>query len=634
LATPCEETAIASVVGAGDAIHIGHVRQPWVQLSGGWSGDVRIEVSLDGDDWFEIGFGAQPGDVFRVPATCQYMRLRAVSLLGEATAIVRGWQTRDGLQFRQRRPREQSKATESVISTQLYFYDNAEAQDGALTSLADKSGNDRTLTVAGGTASPVAMPRSPRMNLRPVIGFNDGLAQRMWDAASDAATYATQLTATAGGFGFFWKGKLLDSNTVDASLWGNWDDGTSNQNAFNLTYNGTYLIPYLTSKAGGGTVHIGTNTAQSDGRVALLPGDKIAVTGMIHIAAKTWTLKVIRARRDRNDAGPFVINASGSWSTAVDSGAADFGIVLGAFGGHGTSNVSGHHLEVLSVFLLGADSAAEVAELEAAVAARSDYALRVPDYTSNPIVAADFEVDGIHWKKAGATHWATNAIAAEQAMVERLGLNDGREINSAALGDSRLGGHVPTDGTLGVDDPRAQLAAGTFVGFTHVGYGPVDDGSGNDASKFSFARSAYVIRSQGSGGGAQLGHSQRSPHSASIDKFVDALTGTHPLADLWHVLLGVNCLVGVPDVNRLAWEQADELLRLLEFIIEQRQLVDGFTPGIILYLEPITLTTTTGLPQRAIREFNAGVLRVAAALEAAGVEVIVVDLNDGTYHNP
>lgn len=102
---PCQlSISVPASPATGDPIRIDEVRRPWIQLAGSWTGDVRLEVSLDGTNYVEFSKAVAPG-VFELPSIAKYLRCRTVAMTGTPTGDVAGWHVRDGLPFRSSRAR-------------------------------------------------------------------------------------------------------------------------------------------------------------------------------------------------------------------------------------------------------------------------------------------------------------------------------------------------------------------------------------------------------------------------------------------------------------------------------------------------------------------------------------------------
>ncbi len=186
-------------------------------------------------------------------------------------------------------------------------------------------------------------------------------------------------------------------------------------------------------------------------------------------------------------------------------------------------------------------------------------------------------------------------------------------------GDSRFAGSNAT--LIGTNDMRAILQAGSYT-YTRVAVGPADDGSGT-ASAHHFAHSGYLTRTWSS----NLGLSPRTPGVGSLDQAV----GVGKLfndTQIWHLMVGINELDTVASAAR---DWVDEVVRIVEYLVTTQQAQAGITPGFVLYTEPATGITTTGLVQRTIRARDRG-YRIALAHLNTLTTVKLVDTNDATYY--
>jgi hypothetical protein len=180
--------------------------------------------------------------------------------------------------------------------------------------------------------------------------------------------------------------------------------------------------------------------------------------------------------------------------------------------------------------------------------------------------------------------------SAEQSIVTALGLTG--SIKVGVVGDSRMQGTGAT--IVGTNDARAIMQSGS-LGFTRVAVGPIDDGSAS-ASKQHFARSAYVTRTIPRGT-LQVGHSQRSPHTLSIDSYVG------PGKSFNDTKIWVDC-IGVNESALNQWNYVDEWVRMCEYRITQQVALTGVLPTFVLVNEPTTGATTTGPQQYMLRARN------------------------------
>lgn len=482
--------------------------------------------------------------------------------------------------------------------------------DGTITSIADASSNARTLSVSGtASARPAGLPRNGAENGRPVIGLNSGLSQYAQDTAGDAAAFWGRMHLAACGF-------VAEIQGLDASAEGQdfgTFNGSSNGNTFSLSRSSTQLLIYWTSTTGGGTVHILASTTAN----AIRPSDTFRITAL-HQSDKSWSITIQRRKRIASESTPSPIVLTGSYSSTVAAGNAPAGITFGNYTGLAGTFKSAK-IDTLVCFTIDATTPNVVAQLEAMLDGYTEVPFVSYAATGALLRASDFDADNVHWNDTGHARAAAAGITAEQAIASALGWSGSKNI--AVIGDSRFTG---TGASSLATAFRRKLADGPFTGFTHLGYGPIDDGGGDAASKQHFARSGYITRTVA----AQLGHSQRSPHSVSIDVHINAATGTHRAADLWHICIGINQMNASLTVNN-TWDYGNELLLMCEYIIAQRALFDGGVPAFILYTEPITTTTTTGLLQRLIRAYNREIHYVAQRLRQY-TTCYVVQLNDET----
>jgi hypothetical protein len=498
----------------------------------------------------------------------------------------------------------------------LAYYCNTAALEGSLASISDLSGNARTLAVSGtASARPIGYPRNVEQGFSPVYTFDSSSAQYAQDQLADKLTYWQPVHQP--GIAIVWATQLMDGTGTDRMIWGNWGGATANQNSLSACYDGTNHTIYSTSKAGGGIQHLGGASGQVDTRIALRPGD--CIVGSLQVTSgRATTLRVTRQARDTADNSglPTLTTISGTYGTTPDTGAPDFGMTFGAFGGLGSP--CAHRMFAFLAARYDASTPGKVARMESWLASRLTFPLASPDVTATLTYPTHFS-DTKHQNDAGHLIVANGVIAALQSIGSALGWSGTKRIGW--IGDSRPAGTGAS--VLGTTDMRGKTAGGTYTGWTYLGYGPIDDGSGNANSKFHFARSAYITITDG----ATLGHSPYAPHSVSLDVFVNAATGTHKIADCYVIMLGVN-----EDTNQHR-DFVYEYLRKCEYLIAQRRLVDGATPAFVLVTEPVTGNTTTGPEQRLLRARNRGYSPIARQLISLGSAVRIVETNDLTYNH-
>ncbi len=495
----------------------------------------------------------------------------------------------------------------------LYMGDAA-ADNTAFASIADQSGNGRTLVVSGTAAErPTSFPRNWLQGGAPVIAFDASKSQYAQDQTAGFAAYsvhtnqpntycavAVEVYGLSGG---------------EEQICGNWDFASANRNAWGIMLDGPTgsVLWRKLSTTGGGTQHIAaTNVA------GLRPGDAVYIEAWD--AAKSWTLRVTRRARDDSDnsGADTVTTVTGSYATTADTSDHVTGITLAT-----RSTLAAVFCQcrimMLAEGVYGATTAADLVRLSAWVAARQSYALLACDAEAVLTYPTDYS-DATHFDDSGFAILAAAGIVQEQAIATARGWAVAK--NRGVIGDSRLMGTGAS--VLGTTDFRAVLAAGPFTGgYAPIGYGPIDDGAANANSKKHFARSGYTTRSQT----AQTGHSQRSAHAASLDVFLNSATGTHRSVDVWHHMIGVNDLV------QYERDGVDEWVRWVEYMTAQRIAFDGVTPAHVLYLEPVTGTTTTGTLQRTIRSRNRAYRRAVVYLRSLGYLVKLINTNDLTYHH-
>jgi hypothetical protein len=503
--------------------------------------------------------------------------------------------------------------------------DNHLATVGSFSSgIADRSPGLRTLSTDATTSKqPVGRDRSWSVKGEPVISFSDGDLQYAQDTAGDAPTYYGY--AHMPGSGCVCEIQLGDA-AAGSQLFGSWIAGSSSTPAFAAFWIGTAGSEQLKIfTVSGGVTHV--NAATPAG--ALRAKDRVRFVFRNELA-KTWTLDVTRMARDINDNGghPTVLTTvSGSYAT-TPSGNASSGWTFGAYGNL-SAPFHAMRLHLMASFTIGASTTSDIADLVAYLSNRCDYNVLTADVYQPLNVVTDFNADLKHQNDSGHAKLAAAIAIAEQAVIDELGATGTFRV--MAVTDSRK---TTAASVVGTTDWAALLAAHPFTGgVAHVGYGPVDDGGGNPASKFGDGQSGWIHRSVA----GTPGHSPRTPHAGSLDAVVNAVSGTHPLADLYIDYTGINEVIGVGTSLANFWDFGDEAIYSIEFRVEQRRLKDGVTPAFILVLEPGTGTTTNGLAQSSLRALNveqgsAGVAFLRA--KYPGIIIKVVDPNDYTINAP
>lgn len=489
-----------------------------------------------------------------------------------------------------------------------YGYDNSTGAAGALASIPDRSTNGRTLTVSA--SQPQGFPRNWDERGQPVLALDATQSQYAQDAAGDALTYAQFFHQR--GVGICIRAQLSTTTGV-AVILGNWNVTTSNQCARSLYYDvATDQLAFVTtSTLAGGTIHINQKLPAG----AIEAGDVITAR-FLHFADGTWSLDVTREART----APIGDVATTYSYTGTDGGAPAnaapaYGLAIGARGDH-TNYFATVNVFSCAVFTIGATTTADVATWLAYVRGACDFSLLAYDGVARLTYPTNY-ADTVHQNDSGQAIIAAQGVTRESAVRARTGRNTGTQ-RSGDMGDSRL--DLTGASVAGVTNVRALLQAGAYS-FTRVASGPVDDGTGT-ASRFHFARSAYTTRSIG----AQSGHSQRTPSATTWDNWVGAAKSFNDVS-LFHVLIGINDLSGV-STFKLDW--VDELVRILEFTAQQQLAQVGYAPGVVLYTEPVTGSTTTGQLQHLIRARNRSYMAAVRYLRTF-MEVDIVDLNDPTY---
>ncbi len=495
----------------------------------------------------------------------------------------------------------------TAFSNLLYAYDNSPQQEATLSSVTDRGPGGRTLTVNGtASAQPRAFPRNWEQNGQGVLSFNGGANCYAQDQAADKLTYATPLHQA--GIAFVVRCEI-GGLTSASPIFSNWGGATSNQNALTLEYDDTdssqKIRVYVTSKTNNGTIHILATSVAGE----IQKGDVVTIT-FKHKTDKTWSLKYVREGRFPGD--PRVTRTvTNSYSSTIHTGAPDYGLTIGAYGGLGTFHSTRIHS--LAIMQIGATTDAEITAWEDALAARCNFGWLSWDY--DQALALANMTDGKHWNASGDEIVGSHLIVLEQAAVTALGATG--TVKVGVVGDSRLT-------NTGASGARGQ--AQTYASFTRSAVGPVDDGTGR-AERYHFARSAYVTRTNT----ANSGHSQRSTHANSIDNFIGA-SKSYNDTQIFDWVCGINEIAGAGLARPLEWDYCDEECRIFEYLRETCIAQSGVTPGFVILSEPITGTTTIGIEQRRIRTRNRARHAMIAALRARGFVVKYGNLNDQTYY--
>lgn len=490
--------------------------------------------------------------------------------------------------------------------------------DGALSSgIADRSSNARTLSVsATGSAQPVGYSRGWCFNAQPIFRLKSTSSQ--WAQDQGAASYWNRLHRFTGTT-IVWHGQLIENATAEGVLLSTWGGATSNQNAISINFlYATEQVRFIvTSKVAGGTVHVSTYTTANELHV----GDVITIVWVMR-SDNTWEARIVRRGRFPGQADATVTVSGTKGGGTPDSGDGDFGPTFGAYGGRATGLISS---DVAECFILSRAitlGGAEHTQILDWIDAR--YAFDFLSFDGEQLLAAASDyTDGTHWDDSGHDKVGDLLWTLQQAASTQLGVSSGT-LRVGVLGDSRLAGTGAS--ALGTTDAKAILAANASgAAYTHLGVGPVNDGSANTASRNSFARSGYTTRTNG----VSSGHSQRTTSATTIDNYVGS-GDSYNATKLWHIALGVND-VDTTAAAREAHEYVDELVRMVEFVHAQ-QVAEGTTPGFTLITEPVTGDTTTGAQQRLIRARNRAYHKAVAHLRALGYVVVFGNSNDTTYN--
>lgn len=485
----------------------------------------------------------------------------------------------------------------------LYAYDNDYMAETVLASVTDRSANNRTLTVdATASKRPIAFPRSWEQNGQPTISFDGAASCFAQDQSGSKLTYAAPLHQA--GIAVALRCQVLGTGPI----LGNWGGATSNQNALSIEFNaGTAVLTvYSLSKAGGGTQHIAAVTTANNVRI----GDVFTLIYQ-HKTDKTWTVRIVREARNTNDS-QLVIPLSGSYGTTIDTGTCDFGLTIGAYGGLATFGSSRIHS--LAIMQINSKTTSELAQWESTLSARCNFPFLAYDSDLLLTYPTDYS-DATHWDDSGHAIVGARMIALEQAAVTALGATG--TVKVGCIGDSRYAG----TGASAVGTTSCRAIAQSGATFTRAAVGPVDDGGGT-ASKFHFARSGYITRTNSA---PQSGHSQRTPSATTIDAFIATYSDTK----VWDVCIGVNDISGA---KPLELDYVDELVRIITYLYDTQRSTYGVTPAFVLVNEPVTGTTTTGPLQRTIRARNRAYHAAVAYLRALGITVKLGNINDASYN--
>lgn len=494
----------------------------------------------------------------------------------------------------------------------------SDGTDGSMASgIADRSTNARTLNVSGtGSAQPVALPRVWALNGRPAVRFKSTSTQYAQDQGSLA--YWNRLHRFQGTT-IVWKGAILGTTTTGV-LMSTWGGGTSNQNAISVNWLGATEQIQLacTSKVGGGTVHVNATTTAN----VLHVGDVLTIIWVMR-SDNTWEARITREGRFPGQADSTITLTGSKAGGTPDSGNGDFGPTFGAYGGLATGLMSSDMAEcfVLSeaITLDGPDHEAITDWLDGL------YDVTFLSYDGENLLTypTDYS-DTTHWDDSGHDIVGDLLWTLQQAAATQLGVSSGT-LRVGVLGDSRLMGTGAS--AVGTTDARAVLAANALgAAYTHLGVGPINDGSGNAASANHFARSGYATRTNS----ASSGHSQRTTSATTIDNYVGA-SKSYNATKLWHITLGVNEIVGTTQAAQEQYEYVDELVRMVVFAYDS-QVAQGTTPGFTLCTEPVTGTVTTGPAQRLIRARNRAYHSAVAYLRSLGYVCVFGNTNDTTYN--
>ena len=494
-----------------------------------------------------------------------------------------------------------------------YLYDNRTLADGSIgTTLADRSSNGRTLTCSGtATAQPVGSPRSFEFNAQPALILSSIQSQYAQDQAADKLTYAGFLHQA--GVAVALRFQVMTA-TANSPILTNWGGATSNQNALTILYEGAaeQITVYVTSKTGGGTIHIAAVSTAGEIRC----GDVVTLT-FEHKTDKTWILTYTREKRANSGTNSAAVTrvVTGSYASTISSAACDFGLTLNAYGGLATFGANRIH--TAAVMTIGSSTTAELALWRASVAQTQSFTLETPTSDNALVYATDFG-DATHPDDSGMVKLGALMIACEQAVVTALGATG--TIKCMVIGDSRFAGSLAS--VIGTTDARALAQAGAT--YTRSAVGPVNDGSGG-ASRFHNAISGYVTRTTSI---PQTGHSQRSASGTSIDAHVGPGKAYNDTR-IFTFLLGVN------DEGSNGFMQRDfvhELGLMIEYIYAAVIASGNLAPGFVLITEPVTGTTTTGPLQRRLRARNRAYSALKQRLAAEGIVLRLGNANDESYN--
>lgn len=494
-----------------------------------------------------------------------------------------------------------------------YLYDNRTLADGSIgTTLADRSANARTLTCSGtATAQPVGSPRGFEFNAQPALIMSSIQSQYAQDQAGSNLTYAGFLHQA--GVAVALRFQVL-SSVANSPILTNWGGATSNQNALTILYEGgtEQITVYVTSKTGGGTIHIAAVSTAGEIRC----GDVVTLT-FEHKTDKTWILTYTREKRANSGTNAAAVTrvVSNSYANTIDATACDFGLTLNAYGGLATFGAM--RLHTAAVMTIGSTTTAELVLWRAAVAQQQSFALETPTSDNALAYPANFG-DATHPNDSGMVKLAALMVACEQAVVTALGAAG--TIKCMVIGDSRFAGSLAS--VIGTTDARTLAQSGAT--YTRSAVGPVDDGTASAAKKHN-AISGYVTRTTSI---PQTGHSQRSASGTSIDVHVGP-------GKLFNDTRIFTLLIGVNDEGANGFMQRDfvhELALMIEYIYAAVIASGNPAPGFAIITEPVTGTTTTGPLQRRLRSRNRAYSALKQRLASASIVVRIGNANDESYN--
>jgi len=494
---------------------------------------------------------------------------------------------------------------DSIPST-LFYYDNRSRLEGPLSSIADRSSNGWGLnTHATASRQPEGYLRHWEFNGQPALAFNAAASSYARDETAGALTRAKVLHAPGVAIA------VLCSVLSDGQVLGTWTIGTSNMNAVSLygtslgLASSATLSWAVTSRPG--VVHLNVSTPAGWAR----PGD-VVFASLIHRSNRSYAVKFVRAPRWPGDPGA-TYTATGTSTGTVDAGDSDYGLTLG--GKADLSTFTSSRIYAALACVAGSTTDADFAKLEATWV----------DATTVPFLpfAVDTPITSTHLGDGTHGDVTYHDIAGKALRVLEAGVATELGVpfplaRVGVIGDSRPAGAGITGVTLGVNDMRTVVQAGSFP-YTRQAVGPVDDGTGT-AWKFHFARSGYVTRTNG----GSPGHSQRTPSGTTIDNWWGA-------GKAYNSTSIVSWFLGVNDLSRPAErDYVDEFVRMNEYIRTSALGAAQSGPGVALLNEPITGTTTNGTMQYLIRARNRGYHAAVRYLRTL-MPVQMGNLNDTTY---